>query len=591
MTEEACRESSGFVLPAAVLCVLLIALIVGGLSVHVVAGSRLAEGYMAGNRCRNAAQTALEREKAETQAAMEGYYLGTRSPWMLADWFSSASADRIGTGGHVNEFMRDEPVGDCAVTVVLTGVSPLQTGVAHPGARLTLQATASCRTAGGRTVSRTIEETVRHGLDPSRVFDYAYFVNNFGWFQGNGCIANGDIRANGNMQLDSYSLINGSAYAAINSLLNANGTITILGGGTTRHQTLADYRRGAPQRARPTNPASDKADEPWPMGYDGESALRQHGDVLDMPYLGDLAGYIELAESHHGTIRQQNRLLVDACYDGPGPSGQENGPDKGCLILDGTQHPIEISGPVVVKGDVIIKGTVTGQGAIYAGRNIHIIGNLTYKHPPSWNKPDNNPTNTAKQNIDKDMIALAAKGNIVLGDYTAQTWQQNTRNYITPPFVAPYACDASDADIGYPAVFDGDYTARDGGEKLTVKTEQVYNPATRKYEWVTTYGRAARKYYESAIGDTLLQGLSPTTITQIDSVLYNNHAIMGTIGQCVFNGSLVCRDEGIIYNSSVTFNWDIRLGSRSKDSAGMNLFVYMPLSPSPPQVVSWRELP
>jgi hypothetical protein len=39
----------------------------------------------------------------------------------------------------------------------------------------------------------------------------------------------------------------------------------------------------------------------------------------------------------------------------------------------------------VVPGDVIIKGQVRGQGTIYAGRNIHIVGAITYQQAPMHN--------------------------------------------------------------------------------------------------------------------------------------------------------------------------------------------------------------
>jgi len=71
-------------------------------------------------------------------------------------------------------------------------------------------------------------------------------------------------------------------------------------------------------------------------------------------------------------------------------------------------------------------------------------------------------------------------------------------------------------------------------------------------------------------------------------VLYNNHATMGRVGQCQFNGALVCRDEGIIYNRSVQFNWDIRLGSTSPD--GINFFIFLPMSPATPRGIEWQEV-
>ena len=55
-----------------------------------------------------------------------------------------------------------------------------------------------------------------------------------------------------------------------------------------------------------------------------------------------------------------------------------------------------------------------------------------------------------------------------------------------------------------------------------------------------------------------------------------------------FNGALVCRDEGIIYSGSVHFNWDIRLGSYSRDA--VNISLYLPVSPAMPRVIAWQEV-
>ena len=59
-------------------------------------------------------------------------------------------------------------------------------------------------------VTRTISATVRLGVGRSRVFDYVYFINNWGWYYGNTIIANGNVRANGQFDFGGYaSTING----------------------------------------------------------------------------------------------------------------------------------------------------------------------------------------------------------------------------------------------------------------------------------------------------------------------------------------------------------------------------------------------
>jgi hypothetical protein len=578
-----CRRAAqeGFVLPVVVTSIVVVAIIAGAVFNYVLYGTRVAGVHATASQCRLAAQTALDQSKVDIRQVFKNYYRANPSTWDVLSWFDSFSVQTIGMGGYVCSLMQNGNVNGHTVTVTVQGIERAPSADVFQYARVTLQATASGVSPSGISISKTIEETVEYALRRSSVFDYAYFVNNYGWFQGSGCTANGNIRANGNMELDSLSYINGVAYAAPNAELGAAGNINVIGGGTTRFMSRNEYWSNSGLSARPTSPAADGAGA-WAMGYEAKSGLYAQQETLEMPFLGDLDGYRTVANNLGGTIKQNGKTLVSGCYSGVGPSGLAGGADKGSLVLDGTSKPIEISGPVVIDGDVIIKGTVKGQGAIYAGRNIHIVGDVTYSDAPTWPKPDTKTDQTVKSNAGKDILGLVAKGNIVLGNYTASDWLTSIKSYITPPFVKPYACDVTDSAIGYPSTFAGDYTALDSGRTVTY----TYNSKTKKYE---PSGTAARKYYESSVGaQKVIENAQATAITRIDAVLYNNHGIMGKVGQCLFNGALVGRDEGIRYATAVKFNWDIRLGSRSPD--GINFFIYLPMSVADPRVVGWREV-
>ncbi len=133
----------------------------------------------------------------------------------------------------------------------------------------------------------------------------------------------------------------------------------------------SDYRRVAQQG----HSTVTKVDQQFNVGQ----------DVQPMPYLGDLALYKSLAKSYkggHSTLKQGGTTIVDAVYEGPDGS-PNTGDEKRPLVLDGTVTPLVIDGPVVVPGDVIIKGKVSGRGTIYSGRNVHVVGNVTYQDPPS----------------------------------------------------------------------------------------------------------------------------------------------------------------------------------------------------------------
>ena len=52
--------------------------------------------------------------------------------------------------------------------------------------------------------SRTVTATVRLQLARSSVFDYVYFINNWGWFYGNTIYARGNVRSNGQFDSSTY---------------------------------------------------------------------------------------------------------------------------------------------------------------------------------------------------------------------------------------------------------------------------------------------------------------------------------------------------------------------------------------------------
>ena len=274
-----------------------------------------------------------------------------------------------------------------------------------------------------------ITKTIRAGylfqLSSSDIFRYAYFVNNFGWMEppdGQRWMINGDVRANGDLFFGSNSYgpkitypaehlwVQGNLYASVNpdvqnpfKMLPSNGRIDnadLLEPEPTRHQTSQvgywNEKRwmGAARPARhltlPSQPAIGGTQKVLPEGegWDTVNPLAQfqpkqfkEPKPLEMPYLGDLSYYKQIAAQQGSSLTIGGTTIVSQVYKGPdGVAG--NADDKKPLVLIGTAaQPIEINGPVVVPGDVIIKGYVKGRGTIYAGRNVHIIGHLEYTRP------------------------------------------------------------------------------------------------------------------------------------------------------------------------------------------------------------------
>jgi hypothetical protein len=76
-------------------------------------------------------------------------------------------------------------------------------------------------------------------------------------------------------------------------------------------------------------------------------------------------------------------------------------------------------------------------------------------------------------------------------------------------------------------------------------------------------------------------------------VLYANHLIAGDFAvNAVLNGAMVCRDESIVRHGNLSMNWDIRIGSRSKDGQNFHpgLLGKFPSSPRITKIVKWTEL-
>ncbi len=273
--------------------------------------------------------------------------------------------------------------------------------------------------------------------------------------------------------------------------------------------------------------------------------------------------------------------ISNGVYDGNGPSGNENLADKGSVVLYGTEDsPIEINGPVVIDGDVIISGYVKGAGTIYAGRNIHIIGDLRY---------------TEEKGELGGPLGLMAKGNIVLGNPSDAWWRSETEETIrrakaTKSVIksdgaddqSEYATDKYDVQIGYPAMFDGDYMGMEQvGERLKVRG---------------TENAADRRYYETVCDDSVFDLAKP--VTRIDAVMYTNHAIIGIQGgrykdgrlevsvePLNVNGSLICRDEYLYSHVEVEtqsmINWDPRILTEANG---------LPIGPQEPYTVRWQEV-
>jgi len=82
---------------------------------------------------------------------------------------------------------------------------------------------------------------------------------------------------------------------------------------------------------------------------------------------------------------------------------------SGNVVLSGTENnPIHINGDIAIDGDLVINGYIKGNGAIYVSGNVYVPTDLRYLNGSTFGISPEGEDNA---------LALAAGGNILLGDY------------------------------------------------------------------------------------------------------------------------------------------------------------------------------
>ena len=535
-------RAAGYALFVALMVVVAVSAAIGLFFRAASEHGRTLRRWHESDQCLLDAQSALERVKYEM---MQAYLSNQVSDAGSLAWFRSWDTHAIGSNP-VYAIPAMGPINGSEVVVTIANVS-VATNALHAEVVLIGAAGRSEPFAITRMISETLRVTPGGGA-AAQTLDYAYLLDRSGTLR-NSMVINGDIRINGDYKLNNSSRVNGYRFAS--GQFTANSPL----------QSLADYRNSAPAAARPTDPTGPNNIE-WPMGYAPNKTKNTYQARYAMPLVGEIPA---LAASAAGRISQNGADVAVNVYSGSGPDKIVGTADDGCLVLDGSKSPVTIQGSVVVKGDLIIRGKVGGQGTIYAGRNVHIVGDLSYVAPPAWPKPDADPGKTAAANAGKDLLILAAKGNVVVGNYTSSAWSNRVWGLMANSAV-PREVSASDAAIGYdsdnnPAngfLFDGRYNVIEahGGRRLSgAGTNTV-----------------PRRYYESSLADSTFSALcDANNVPGINAALFGNHGVIGNLGSSaaggnsVLNGAMACRDELDAFYGTFTINWDIRLGSKSRE--------------------------
>ena len=214
------------------------AIVVGAVVGYVSHASRMTGYYEGKNICRLAAQSEIELAKAAINYRFElslnrsARIIGGDSFGSSAssyDWFEAfngTTAKR--TIGAKNTLTLANVVTNNGC-VVKVRIGSVEHQIGDQWANVTIVAEATRQTRGGATARSVIEETIRFAQQRSQVFNNAYFVNNFGWFNsGSSTWVNGDIRSNGNMKIDFHQ---GGELGRFFSVFGHRGDEHVGGGG------------------------------------------------------------------------------------------------------------------------------------------------------------------------------------------------------------------------------------------------------------------------------------------------------------------------------------------------------------------------
>lgn len=129
---------------------------------------------------------------------------------------------------------------------------------------------------------KTVDVVSEFRLARSRVFDYTYFINNFGWMEGfnqNNLIVNGDMRSNGNFSfISGTGTVNGSVVASVNDKLvpGAAGVINT----TPYKQSNSSYTTTYNNGSTPFRTRMRQVYDPAKHGAVGSSQFNEWRDYL-----------------------------------------------------------------------------------------------------------------------------------------------------------------------------------------------------------------------------------------------------------------------------------------------------------------------
>ncbi|MGA2175642.1 MAG: hypothetical protein ABSH38_11740 [Verrucomicrobiota bacterium] len=415
----------------------------------------------------------------------------------------------------------------------------------------------------------------------SQVFDYEYFLNNWGWWWGNTITGNGAQRANWDFDFRDGPTVNGSIYAA--DQVDENEI---------------------PIQAYATPPFAGLA------GADETNLVHQGAPRVAMPNLLNFSNYIATATantSSNGLWIGTRQLVAGALtnHSIPNPGGNDGNltPQTGLYLAGTPSSPIIVKGTVVIPGDLVIQGTVTGQGTLYVGGNLYIANNITYAHGPDFSTPPETKEPSVRdawvaQNMTNDLVAYAVRGSILAGDVTDPDWINYCYNYPGSGLAnvgdeshlgADGIANTPDDNIPFLHADGSMSTWYDADGDGVMEANYNYNTDINM-----TPARATNivGYPTDVNGNPLAYNQVATdNMGTLEGIFYTDHAAAMRLAQstAVFHGVIVSRNEQIVFQNYLTLNYDSRVNSRYNNNPNQFINLGLPWG-KPLQVNSFAEL-
>jgi hypothetical protein len=414
----------------------------------------------------------------------------------------------------------------------------------------------------------------------SEVFDFEYFLNNWGWWWGSTITGDGAQRANWDFDFRDGPTINGSIYAA--DQVDENEI------------PIQDY---------PSAPFGGLA------GANVTNYVHQGAPRVTMPNLLNFSNYTATALTNTssnglwvGSTQVVFGVLPNTNTPNPGGNAGNLTPQAGLYVVGTAAQPITIKGTVVIPGDLVIQGTVTGQGTLYVGGNLYIANNITYAHGPNFSTPPETQPPAERdawvaQSMTNDLVAYAVRGSILGGDVTDPDWINYCYDYPGSGLAsvgdeshlgADGIAGTPDDDIPFLHADGSMSTWYDADGDGTVNANYNYNTDINM-----TSARASH-----IVGYPTVNGV-PVAYNQVatdnfgtlQGIFYTDHAAAMREEQdnASINGVIVSRNEQMVFQTYLTLIYDSRVNSRYNNNPNQFINLGLPWG-KPIQVTSFVEL-